>query len=194
MISSAKILFPYSICIFFLIGINGCILPLNQQKLNTNAETVNEIPVESSSGPSEISLAKHLKKTGAKLYGAYWCEHCYKQMYLFGQEAAKEIDRTECDPKGKNSNPQRCTDLKITSYPTWMIDGKKYPGSQSLEFLASRSNYKGDQNFKNQLPKDDPKRFPGGLDASNMNLDSSDIFPGWIKIKKTIDWYFGGSL
>jgi hypothetical protein len=172
MISSIKILFPYSI--FFLIEISGCALPLDRQKHSANAEVVNTIVVEISSGPSEIALAKHLKKVGAKLYGAYWCEHCYKQMYLFGQAAAKEIDRTECDPKGTSPNPQLCTDLKIKSYPTWIVNGKRYMGAQSLEFLASKSNYKGPQDFKNSLPPDNPKRF-------NMNLDSSGIDSIWIK-------------
>lgn len=194
MISLIKIGPPYSILIFFLVGISGCMLPLEQQKLKANAGPVNTIVVESSSGPSEIELAKHLKKTGAKLYGAYWCEHCYKQMYLFGQEAAKEIDRTECDPKGKNSNPQLCTDLKIKAYPLWIINSKRYPSSQSLELLASHSNYKGPQDFRNPLPPDNPKRFNMGLDSSKMNLDSSGIDSIWININVFKEWFLGSSL
>jgi hypothetical protein len=62
MIPLIKIGPPYSILIFFLVGISGCMLPLEQQKLKANAGPVNTIVVESSSGPSEIALAKHLKK------------------------------------------------------------------------------------------------------------------------------------
>ena len=42
------------------------------------------------SGKAEIALAKHLSKTGAKMYGAFWCGHCANQKEVFGKEAFTE--------------------------------------------------------------------------------------------------------
>lgn len=36
-----------------------------------------EITTESS--PFALSLAKHLRSIGAKMYGAFWCSHCLEQ-------------------------------------------------------------------------------------------------------------------
>lgn len=49
---------------------------------NSMAET--EIPyfetgITKESSPLAITLAKHLHSIGAKLYGAFWCSHCYDQ-------------------------------------------------------------------------------------------------------------------
>ena len=41
------------------------------------------------STPQQIALAKHLKETGAKMYGAYWCSHCFGQKQAFGAEFAR---------------------------------------------------------------------------------------------------------
>jgi uncharacterized membrane protein len=42
--------------------------------------------IKTTSGPAEIALAEHLTKQGAKMYGAYWCHHCYVQKQLFGKQ------------------------------------------------------------------------------------------------------------
>jgi hypothetical protein len=31
------------------------------------------------SSSQEIALAKQLKAIGAKMYGAFWCSHCFEQ-------------------------------------------------------------------------------------------------------------------
>lgn len=36
-----------------------------------------EITTESS--PFALSLARHLRSIGAKMYGAFWCSHCVEQ-------------------------------------------------------------------------------------------------------------------
>ncbi len=96
---------------------------------------------------STAGLAAHLKKIGAKMYGAYWCPHCAQQKELFGEAAFRSIDYVECDPSGTNARPSLCKKAKITGYPTWEIKGKLYPGTQSLEDLAKLSGYSGPSNF-----------------------------------------------
>lgn len=116
------------------------------------------IQVSNTSSPAEIELAKHLKNSGAKMYGAYWCGHCHTQKELFGKEAVAELPYVECDPDGKNSQPELCAEVAQKSqqqtgqpfgYPTWQVNGQFYSGTQSLTDLARVSGYKGPQNFKN---------------------------------------------
>lgn len=35
--------------------------------------------ITTSSSPFALSLAKHLRSVGAKMYGAFWCSHCLEQ-------------------------------------------------------------------------------------------------------------------
>ncbi|NCO75976.1 MAG: hypothetical protein GW795_05600 [Cyanobacteria bacterium] len=118
----------------------------------TQAQTAPKPPlgweITTTSGESEIALAKHLASKGAIMYSAYWCPHCYEQKQLFGKEAFKEVGKVECDPKGVSPAPQKCVDAKIRAFPTWIIDGKIYEGVQDLEKLAKLTGYKGSTNFK----------------------------------------------
>jgi uncharacterized membrane protein len=102
------------------------------------------------SSTAEIELAGHLKNVGAEMYGAYWCNHCQEQKALFGKEAFQKVPYIECAAEGKNSHPDRCVAAKIEGFPTWKIQGQKYPGIKSLEELAQISSYAGPRNFKNQ--------------------------------------------
>lgn len=106
-------------------------------ELRANAEIV-----VYSNTPKEVinpkeALAKCMTNKGAKFYGAYWCGHCANQKELFG-DAMKFVDYVEC---ADESNPQvqvdACNEAGISGYPTWVINGQKYPGEQSLEKLAS---------------------------------------------------------
>lgn len=92
------------------------------------------------------ALAAHLKKVGAKMYGAYWCPHCTRQKEIFGA-AFQAIDYVECDPRGENPRPNLCKEAEIKGYPTWTVNGKSLIGVQSLEELAKASGYKGSQKF-----------------------------------------------
>jgi uncharacterized membrane protein len=120
------------------------------------AETAPQPPigweVTTTSGASEIALAQHLKSIGAKMYGAFWCPHCYEQKQLLGKEAVEEIIYIECDPQGKNPQPQACIAADVKSYPTWKIQGQTYRGAQLAEKLAQASNYQGPKDFKYTLP------------------------------------------
>ncbi len=104
--------------------------------------------VTSQSGASEIALAEHLKKTGAKMYGGWFCSHCYEQKQLFGREAKDNINYIECHAQGKDPQVDLCRKEGIEGFPTWDIGGKKYPGTQPPEQLAKLSGYTGPQDFR----------------------------------------------
>ena len=108
--------------------------------------------VTTDSGAAEIALAQHLTSIGAKKYGAWWCPHCHAQQTLFGQQAFEYLTYVECDEAGVDPQPQVCRAAGVQSYPTWEINGEIYSGVQSLQTLATVSNYSGPQNFANQLP------------------------------------------
>eukprot|EP00746_Dinoflagellata_sp_MGD_P090951 gnl/MRDRNA2_/MRDRNA2_35968_c0_seq1.p1 gnl/MRDRNA2_/MRDRNA2_35968_c0~~gnl/MRDRNA2_/MRDRNA2_35968_c0_seq1.p1 ORF type:complete len:322 (-),score=68.39 gnl/MRDRNA2_/MRDRNA2_35968_c0_seq1:13-978(-) len=97
-------------------------------------------PVFVSSSPRAISLAKHLKSIGAKMYGAYWCSHCYDQKRTLGKEAMKLVTYIECSKDAKNSQYQICTKKNLQGVPTWEINGKLYSGDKSLAELEDLSD------------------------------------------------------
>lgn len=161
-----------AIAIFLTLGIFGSTkadggiaqLSFSNQSTQTLAETLppppatqpvtepEAPPILSESAPDQIALATHLQAIEARMYGAYWCPHCHTQQELFGKEAFTAITYIECDPRGKNAQPDLCKAAKIQAYPTWEIRGKYYTGRQSLEKLALLSGYKGSSNFVPQLP------------------------------------------
>jgi hypothetical protein len=105
--------------------------------------------ITSKSDKNELALAAHLKKIGAKMYGAYWCSHCHEQKQLFGREAVKKsFNYVECHESGLNPQVELCKAEGIEGYPTWSIKGKKYPGVRAPEELAKLSGYRGSQNFR----------------------------------------------
>jgi hypothetical protein len=104
--------------------------------------------VKTTSGSAELALAEYLDKIGAKMYGAWWCPHCFDQKQLFGHDAAKRLPYTECADQGNNPHPEACEAAKVQSFPTWVIKGKTYTGTQELKELAQYSGYNGPTNFK----------------------------------------------
>jgi hypothetical protein len=121
---------------------------LQQNSTTTSTDQTDE-PKQDKSNSAEMALAQHLSKTGAKMYGVFWCRYCTRQKQLFGEEAFSKINYLECDPKGKNPQVNLCRRAKITGFPTWEINGKLYPGMRSLNELATLSGYRGSRNFKN---------------------------------------------
>lgn len=88
------------------------------------------------SSERSLALAKSLSDLDARMYGAYWCGHCFDQKQAFGKEAMQRyITYIECDNEGKDSQKALCKDKKVPGYPTWDIQGKLVPGEQSLEEL-----------------------------------------------------------
>lgn len=79
------------------------------------------------------TLANCLSEKGAVMYGTEWCPHCQEQKARFG-ESFKFVNYVDCDyQRGE------CQEAGIRGYPTWVINGGKYPGVQSLEKLAGLS-------------------------------------------------------
>jgi uncharacterized membrane protein len=87
-------------------------------------------------------LATHLAKTDAKFYGAFWCPHCKEQKEMFGSSVDR-LPYIECSPGGPRApTASACREARIDTYPTWVINGQRYNGTQTLEALAQYSNYK----------------------------------------------------
>jgi hypothetical protein len=78
-------------------------------------------------------LVEHLVKT-----------HCADQKELFGSSRSR-LPYIECSPGGPRApQAQACNDASIKSYPTWIINGQRYSGIQSLDSLAQVTNYKSE--------------------------------------------------
>ena len=97
--------------------------------------------VKGKSSAEAIALARHLKARGARMYGAYWCSHCYGQKEAFGQRGAALIEYVECAEDGYLSRRALCRVQDIKGYPTWEIGGEYYGGERSLEELAEISGF-----------------------------------------------------
>jgi uncharacterized membrane protein len=76
--------------------------------------------------PTLRALAVHLADRGVIMYGTHWCPHCQDQKAMFGG-AARRLPYVECS-MGAQGTPQtnECRNARITTYPTWEIDGKRY--------------------------------------------------------------------
>jgi len=92
-------------------------------------------PVTTHSSDRALKLAGELQSMDARMFGAYWCSHCYEQKQTMGLEAMQRIPYIECSKEGLNSQNALCKDRNVPGYPTWEIGGKLYPGEQELDEL-----------------------------------------------------------
>lgn len=132
-----------------LVGVAGIYSTVNQTESGPTETTagIAPPPIQNSSGPAEIALAKHLQSIGAVEYSAYWCPHCQQQREMFGKEAFEYITVVECAEDGQNAQPEKCRAAGIEGYPTWEINGQKYAGAIPLSQLGEISGYTGPTNF-----------------------------------------------
>lgn len=99
-----KILFANLCCYFFFFTLFGswifALIFFLIVFINSLAEV--ELPyveteITTPSSPFALSLAKHLKAVGAKIYGAFWCSHCLEQKQvlpsLFCKSGVLEVGR-----------------------------------------------------------------------------------------------------
>lgn len=105
---------------------------------STSRMNVNAPPkITTHSDERSLRLAARLEGMGAKMYGAFWCSHCYEQKQTLGKEAFAKIAYLECAPDGLNSQSKACKARKVPGYPTWEINGGLYPGEKSVEQLEA---------------------------------------------------------
>ena len=91
--------------------------------------------------PIARALAVHLTQSGAKMYGASWCPHCQEQKELFGL-AASRLPYVECSPGGQGTpQTEECRAARITTYPTWVINGKRTEEVMTLPQLAEATGF-----------------------------------------------------
>lgn len=76
-------------------------------------------------------FAKCLTEKGVIMYGTEWCPHCKNQKAAFGN-SFEYVNYIDCD-----KNRDACIRAGVQGYPTWVIDGKSYPGEQPLFDLSS---------------------------------------------------------
>jgi hypothetical protein len=65
--------------------------------------------------------AQCLTEKNVEFFGTFWCPSCGEVKKKMGG-AFQHIQYVECDSKGKDPQTERCLDLGIDKYPTW-IDG-----------------------------------------------------------------------
>ncbi|KAM7516077.1 hypothetical protein LguiA_005660 [Lonicera macranthoides] len=117
--------------------------PASTSLIDTSQEAFTP-EITTPSSPFALSLAKHLRSIGAKMYGAFWCSHCLEQKQMFGHEAAKFLDYVECFPNGGKdffSMAKECRDIVTEGFPIWVIDGQVFPGKRPLSELAKLSGF-----------------------------------------------------
>lgn len=94
--------------------------------------------------PRLEALAVALDERGARFYGAWWCPACQAQKEAF-RGAADRLPYVECSSGGRGSPMTlACRDLGIRDYPTWIIDGRHYPGVLEPRELARRAGVEWD--------------------------------------------------
>ena len=45
--------------------------------------------------PQALRIGKKLKSLDAKMYGAYWCTHCFNQKEILGKQAMSKVKYIE---------------------------------------------------------------------------------------------------
>jgi hypothetical protein len=118
--------------------------PLTAVRAQASGAPAHTLPAGSESfapsTPSQVGLADHLRRQGYVFYGAWWCPACRQQKSLFGQKGAQRLPYLECE-KGA-AGQQRCSEVGIRAYPTWIKGGERREGMLTLEELKSWSDYR----------------------------------------------------
>ncbi|MDD5191607.1 MAG: hypothetical protein PHH54_02210 [Candidatus Nanoarchaeia archaeon] len=83
---------------------------------------------DNNNGGVNEKLAKCLGEK-SELYVQLGCKFCKDQEDIFGNNT-QYLNIIDC-----HFETQKCVDAQITGTPTWIINGEKYPGVQSIEKL-----------------------------------------------------------
>lgn len=113
---------------------------------SSQAGDISELPykdpeITEHSSARARDLARKLKDAGAKMYGAFWCSHCYSQKQLFGEEAMQDFPYVECFPEGWKRGQElaaACANPPggpLEGFPTWILNGERLTGEKTFEEL-----------------------------------------------------------
>ncbi|MEW5308528.1 MAG: hypothetical protein WDW38_000480 [Sanguina aurantia] len=95
------------------------------------------------SSPTAVTLASRLSAAGAKMYGAFWCTHCFEQKQAFGVQAMQDFPYVECYPEGWQRGAKvaaACESANVKAFPTWVIGGRNIEGELLLPELEAELN------------------------------------------------------
>jgi hypothetical protein len=92
------------------------------------------------SSTEQVALAEWLHERGVIFYGAWWCPACFQQKNLFGKEAGNRLPYVECDRD--EAGRRRCAAADVRVFPTWLLDGRRLEGVQTVEELKSWSGFR----------------------------------------------------
>ena len=102
-------------------------------------------PAAGPEDPHLKALATHLRDSGARFYGAYWCPACQEQKKIF-TASVDRLPYIECTPEGRGGpRAVDCLTQNIEQYPTWIIDGQRHTGVVGVERLGRLSNFDRDE-------------------------------------------------
>src|SRR5262249_33952120 len=91
--------------------------------------------------PMARALAEHLTKTGAKMYGAYWCPHCQQQKAIFGR-SANRLPYIELSPCGQPApQPTEFRNASMNMYPSLVINRQRTKEFMRLKQLSDASGF-----------------------------------------------------
>ena len=129
---------PLSLALLAIGGVAAGAEPAKAAE-SSGASATTAAPALAPSSERQKALARHLKRLGAVVYGAWWCPHCNTQKELFGAEAIELLPYVECDKD--DAGRKRCQAAQIRAYPTWELNGQRRLGVLSLEELEVWSGY-----------------------------------------------------
>ena len=110
-------------------------------------------PAAGPEDPHLKGLATHLRDSGARFYGAYWCPACQEQKKLF-TASVDRLPYIECTPEGRGGpRAVDCLTQNIEQYPTWIIGGQRHTGVVGVERLGRLSNFDRDAAARETAPE-----------------------------------------
>ncbi len=110
-------------------------------------------PAAGPEDPYLKALATHLRDSGARFYGAWWCPACQEQKALF-TASVDRLPYVECTPGGRGGpRAVECVTRNIQEYPTWIIDGQRHTGVVSVERLGRVSGFDRSPTIRQTAPE-----------------------------------------
>jgi len=73
-------------------------------------------PITAPSSSRALQLSTSLQTLDARMYGAYWCSHCFEQKQTLGREAMSKIPYIECSQDGLDSQTSLCKAKDLPGY------------------------------------------------------------------------------